>query len=326
MPDRRRVLLGLGATLATGVPLIGAGAPSTVDYDDPDAMYAALRKQPHQSLHIGGGTIDVTFADGAPGLNRDRALDWVCRSADAMTTYFGRYPVDRYQLLVIAQSTDKVGHATTFGYAGAATRIHVGTAADAATFARDWVLVHEMVHTALPDLPRRALWLQEGNATYLEPIARAQAGQLSSEEVWRQSVAGMPTGEPRPGDGGMDGTDAHQRLYWGGATFWLLAEVEIALRTSGRRMLRDAMRSVNRASGGDAVTWSPEQLMAAGDAATGTKVLATLYASFSSAPVPTDLDELFGRLGILPQRDGTVRFDDRAELADLRRRITAKGR
>ena len=167
-----------------------------------------------------------------------------------MNPYFDRYPVERHQLLVIAQPTDRVGHASTFGYAGPATRIHVGTAADAAAFARDWVLVHEMVHTALPDLPRRALWLQEGNATYIEPIARAHAGQLSEEEVWRQSLVGMPTGEPGAGDVGMDGTDAHQKLYWGGATFWLQAEIEIALRTSGRWMLRDAMRSMNRMSGG----------------------------------------------------------------------------
>jgi len=59
MPDRRSVLLGLGAVLA-------AGALAENDYDDPNAMYAALRDQPHQSLHVGGGTIDVTFADGAP--------------------------------------------------------------------------------------------------------------------------------------------------------------------------------------------------------------------------------------------------------------------
>jgi predicted metalloprotease with PDZ domain len=285
-------------------------------------MYAAFGAQPHETIRLGGGEIDVTFADGASGLARDRVLDWVRLSAKAMIVYFGRYPVDRYRLLVIAQPTDTVGHATTFGYAGSATRIHVGTAAGDAAFAKDWVLVHEMVHTALPDVPRRALWLQEGNATYIEPIARAQAGQLSLEEVWRQSLVGMPSGEPNGDKSGMDGTDSHRRLYWGGATFWLRAEVDIALQSNGRRMLRDAMRAMNRTSGGNGVTWSPEHLMAVGDEATGNNVLGKLYARFNREPVSTDLSTLFGRLGIIAQPDRTIRFDDRAELAELRRRIT----
>jgi hypothetical protein len=320
--DRRAVLIGLGATLASAAPLFAGGALPARSYDDPDLVYAALRDQRHETLHLGGGRIDVTFADGAPGLDRPRVLDWIRLSATAMLIYFGRYPVNHYRLLVIAEPTATVGHATTYGYEGSATRIHVGTNADDAAFKRDWVLVHEMVHTALPDLPRRALWLQEGDATYIEPIARAQAGQLFAEEVWRQSVVGMPGGEPRPGDGGMDGTDAHQRLYWGGATFWLQAEVDIALRTGGMRMLRDAMRAMNRLSGGDSVTWSPEHLMAVGDAATGTDVLTTLYDRFAREPVSTDLRALFGRLGVTAQPNGAIAFDDHAELASLRRRIT----
>jgi hypothetical protein len=323
LPDRRSIVLGLGAAMVVGTPLIGAAALADHNYGDPDAMYAALRDQPRLSLRIGGGTIDVTFADGAPGLNRERTLDWVRRSAIAMTVYFGRYPVDHHRLLVIAEPGDKVGHATTYGYAGPATRIHVGVTTDGDAFAQDWVLVHEMVHTALPDLPRRALWLQEGNATYIEPIARAQARQLSPEEVWRQSVAGMPTGEPVAGDNGMDGTDAHQRLYWGGATFWLRAEIAIALQTSGKRMLRDAMRGMNRASGGNGVTWSPEQLMVAGDMATGTDVLSKLYSRFAHGSVETDLATLFARLGVVRRPDGSVGFNDNAELADLRERITS---
>ncbi|MFX6815345.1 hypothetical protein ABTH42_19380, partial [Acinetobacter baumannii] len=83
--------------------------------------------------------------------------------------YFGRWPIKSYGLLVVDQPGDKVGHATTYGFAGSATRIFVGHDADVAAFDRDWILVHEMMHAALPNLPRRALWLQEGSATWLEP-------------------------------------------------------------------------------------------------------------------------------------------------------------
>ncbi|MBN9940398.1 hypothetical protein JND29_15055, partial [Listeria monocytogenes] len=85
----------------------------------------ALRGQPGQQLKIGGGTINLVFADGAPGLARAPVLAWVRTAAMALTAYFGRSPVSDYGLLVIVEPGDRVGHATTFGYAGSATRIHV---------------------------------------------------------------------------------------------------------------------------------------------------------------------------------------------------------
>lgn len=57
-------------------------------------VYAALRTQAHATLEVGGGRINVVFADEAPGLDRDRALRWIRRSAEAVATYFGRFPVD----------------------------------------------------------------------------------------------------------------------------------------------------------------------------------------------------------------------------------------
>jgi hypothetical protein len=68
MPDRRSTLLGLGAAMTAGVPLICARSLPDQSCIDPGAMYAALREQTHQTLRIGGGTIDVTFADGAAEL------------------------------------------------------------------------------------------------------------------------------------------------------------------------------------------------------------------------------------------------------------------
>ncbi|MBV2150098.1 hypothetical protein KRZ98_17790 [Sphingobium sp. AS12] len=319
--DRRGMILGLGAAAVALTTVAGAiGIPS---YDDPDDMYAALRAQPALSLAERGGTIRLVFADGAPLLDRERVTAWVRRAATAVTAYFDRFPVRDYGLLVIAQRGDRVGHATTFGYAGSATRIHVGTDATEQAFAEDWVLIHEMAHTALPDLPRRALWLQEGNATYVEPIARALARQIPASEVWRQAVLGMPKGEPGPADAGMDGTHAWGRLYWGGATFWLLAEIAVDQASKGTRSLRDALRRINRESGGNIVDWTAEQMMAVGDAAIGQNILSGLYARFAETRIATDLPELFDRLGIRLDASGGLRFDDMAPLADLRRRITA---
>lgn len=318
--DRRTLLLGAGAVIA-GAATIG-GAAATPSYDNPDDMYEALRQQPGETLTFGASEIRLVFADGAPNVDRDAVRSWVRDAATATIAYFGQYPVRRHGVLVIAEPGAKVGHATTFGHEGSATRIHVGTGATRQAFRKDWILVHEIVHTALPDQPRRALWLQEGNATYVEPIARALSGQLSAEAVWRDSVVGMPKGAPVHSDTGLDGTSEWGRLYWGGATFWLLAEIAIYRDTGGRHSLRDAMRRINRESGGNTADWSPEQTMSVGDAAVGSRTLRTLYTRFAERGFDGDLGAVFRQLGVVTDGQGRIRFDDHAPLAELRRRIT----
>src|SRR5258708_12201474 len=91
----------------------------------------------------------------------------------------------------------------------------------------DWTITHEFVHLAFASLPDNQHWMEEGLATYVEPIARAQAGQLSSEQVWRGMVLGMPQGEPKRGDRGLDWTLSWGRTYSGGALFCLCAAVPI---------------------------------------------------------------------------------------------------
>lgn len=311
--------------LASGwLALILGGAASSAEpaYADGASIYAALRGQPDARLAIGGAAIDVTFADGGVGLDRQLVLDWVKASARAVTVYFGKFPVSRVGLLIVADDGGEVRTGTTFGYAGSAIRIHVGRRATAASLQHDWILVHEMTHLALPNIPRRSLWLQEGNATYVEPIARAQAGQLDAPSVWRWTLKGLASGQARPDAGGLDGTRDHDRIYWGGAAFWLRADIMIQQRTHGAMGLQTALRAINHRSGGNGVEWSVEQMLAVGDAATGGRELRDLYAELRDSAHPIDVPALFRDLGIA-LRGEEVLFDDSAPLAAIRRQITA---
>jgi hypothetical protein len=307
--------------LALGSALPSGAAPSD-RYGDADAVYAALREQPHTRLAFGGGQIDVVFADGATGLDRGPVLRWIGTSAQAVTTYFGRFPVAHVGILVIADDGARISAGATYGFGDSAIRIAVGRAANDAVFKDDWVLVHEMTHLALPTVPRRSVWLLEGNATYVEPIARAQAGQLDPTVVWHWALEGMPKGLPQPGDQGLDHTPTWGRTYWGGALFWLLADIRINQQTHDRLGVQDALRAINRKSGGIVARWSVDEVAAAGDRATGTDVLASLYAQMKGMPVTIDLKNLFVELGVA-ERDGKIVFDDHARLAEIRRRITA---
>ena len=170
-------------------------------------------------MEVGGGRINVVFADGAHGIDRERALRWVRRSSEAVATYFGRFPVDEVGVLVVASAGDRVVTCTTYGYGNSAIRMQVGRDVTDAAYSEDWVLVHEMAHLALPKVPRRNAWLLEGNATYVNPIARAQTGHVDHESVWRWSMRDMPKGLPVHGDFGLDNTPTWGRKYWGGAIF-----------------------------------------------------------------------------------------------------------
>lgn len=286
------------------------------------ARAQTARAAPDAQIQMGGGAIDIVYSDGAAGLDRALIQDWIRTSAQAVTTYFGRFPVSHVRLVVIANDGGRVG-GTTFGFGGGSLiRLNVGRSADAAALKRDWVLVHEMTHLALPQLPRSGLWLQEGNATYVEPIARAQAGQMGAAEVWKWTIDEMSGGQPKPGDGGLDATRDHRRVYWGGAAFWLVADVRIRERTHNRIGVQAALQAINRKSGGNTADWTMDQVMAAGDAATGGTELADLYTQMGKTGSPVDIDALLVQLGVGLQGNKVV-FDDAAPLAAIRRQITA---
>ena len=286
-------------------------------------LYAALERLPATPVEVRGATLRVAFADDGFDLPRARLLDWVRRGAEAVAVYYDGFPVRDYRLLIEPVDGRRVAGGTTWAWRGPASRVSVGRMADEAVLAHDWVLVHEMVHTALPLLDRRHHWLEEGIASYVEPLARAQAGQLSEAQVWAQFVGGMPLGLPQDGDEGLDRTHTWARTYWGGALFCLLADVAIREESGGRAGLREALRAIAKDSRGMADEWPIERVLAAGDAATGTGVLTRLYATHASAAVSPDLPALWRALGVVAQESAEPRFDDSAPLAAIRRSLTA---
>ncbi len=180
---------------------------------------------------------------------------------------------------------------------------------------------HEMVHLAFPSVEERHHWIEEGSATYVEPIARVKVGQLTPVQIWRDMVRDMPLGLPDAGDQGLDHTHTWGRTYWGGAIFCLFADVGIRKSTNNTKGLQDALRGINHEGGSIEVEWPLERALELGDRATGTKTLMDLYRQMASKPVAVDLPDLWKQLGVSSSQ-GTVTFDDRAPLAEIRAAIT----
>jgi hypothetical protein len=282
-----------------------------------------------QVIHDGGATIQIDFAPGPLDLPLSRVVEWVHQAALAVRTYYGRYPVARARILIVPSAgRHGVLRGTTWGNVGgfpAFTRMVLGEHTIVQELTDDWTMTHELVHTALPSLADEHHWLEEGSATYIEPIARVQAGTLSPEKIWTDMVRDMHKGEPGSGDEGLDQTHTWGRTYWGGAIFCLVADVTIREQTKNRKGLQDALRAVVAAGGTIDKEWPISRVLAIGDQATGTAVLTDLYAKSGKSPSPVDLDQLWQRLGIHNEQ-GKVSFDDHAPLAAIRKKITAPER
>jgi hypothetical protein len=325
-----KVRLGSALFRALAAAILGTGiaGAQVSDGAQDDALvgnffpYRAFEKLPSTRIDVGGGTLYVAFGAGELQLPHETVLAWVTRSVRAVAGYFGRLPDSNARLLIVPATGSGIRGGTTYGYRGAASRIQIGHDTTESQLARDWVLVHELVHHGLPNLEDEHHWMEEGLATYLEPIARAQAGELSVEKVWEDMLKGLPHGLPQPGDEGLDHTHTWGRTYWGGALFYLLADIEIRRRTDNRHGLQDALRAIVASGGNISQSWPVEKVLATGDEATGTRVLTELYDQMKDKPVNVNLTELWRRLGV-SMRDETVGFDDTAPLTPIRRAITA---
>jgi hypothetical protein len=313
-----------GLHFVTGLPRVAPDAyEGRLEFMD-GTPYAVFTPEAPARLEIGGGEIEWVLMPGELPVPRESVERWIADSARAVAAYYGRFPVPRVALLVSPPGAGRGGGGgSTMGYGSAAIRIGVGRRIEEG---RDWVLVHEMVHLGLPNLGSDERWMEEGLATYAEPVARCRVGQLAAADVWSGFVAQMPEGLPGPGDEGLDhlavvdGRQRWGRTYWGGALFWLLADVALIEKTEGRVGLEDVLAGVLEGGGDIRVRWDVERLLDVADRVAGAPVLKELYGRMALAPGTTDLNALWVRLGV--RREGhTLSLDDDAPQAWVRRRI-----
>jgi hypothetical protein len=274
------------------------------------------------TILIGNSRIDVVIEPGDLQASKEDLLKWVHWAAESVTTYYGRFPVPHLSLRIVPTDGRGVRGGRTFGRQdGGFITIRVGSETDFTYLAKDWMLTHEMVHLSFPSMADSHHWIEEGIATYVEPIARVRAKHFDANEMWFEVVRDMHQGLPAPGDEGLDNTHTWGRTYWGGALFCLLGDVEIHRETGNKKGLDDALRGILDAGGDIRRDWDIEKALKVGDQATGVPVLQNLYAKMKDQPYSVDLPALWQQLGI-ERDDDKVIFSDTASLAKIREAIT----
>jgi hypothetical protein len=281
--------------------------------------------QPDVMMQVPGGEIQITLPDKQLNVSSPDLLEWVRSSADAVVQYYGHFPVPHLTLRIRVGRRKGVTRGVTYPKNGGLINVAVGPGTDIDDLKDDWVLTHEMIHLAFPSMADNHHWIEEGIATYVEPLARARVGHFPVAEVWKQFILNMPKGQPAAGDRGLDNTPTWGRTYWGGAMFCLVADVQIHERTRNRKGLQDSLRAILKHGGVISKDWDIEKAFAIGDHATGTHVLQSLYQEMRDKPAPVDLDRLWLKLGVA-LKSGDVVFDDNAADAAIRKAIVSPPR
>jgi hypothetical protein len=283
-------------------------------------LFAVSAGEMNSTILVGGSRLDIVVEKGRFDISKDGLLDWIRSGAESVATYYGHFPVPRVLIRITPTEGRGVRHGMTFGKGGGLITIRVGAETSQEDFRTDWMLTHEMVHLAFPSVPEEHHWIEEGIATYVEPIARVRANHMEVSEMWYELVRDLHQGLPAAGDEGLDHTHTWGRTYWGGALFCLLADVEIHRQTQNKKGLDDALRGILEDGGNISQDWELEKALSMGDRATGVPVLTTLYGKMKDRPFDVDLDALWKQLGV--ERNGKgVLFDDTAPLAATRKAI-----
>jgi hypothetical protein len=264
--------------------------------------------------------VDLAILEGTFEVPRSDLVEWVRRTTQMIAGYWDGFTSQRTLVALLPTAGRRgVGYGRSVPGGGATVMLQVGERSSLADLQDDWVLPHEFVHTGMPFLRGNGMWFMEGAATYVEPVMRARAGWKKEADVWREWIENMPRGLPAL-DSGLEGGSA----YWGGALFFLLADIEIRRATGGVQGLEDCFRGVLRRSGPRMPTerWSVADYVARCDAALGAPLMAGMMAKYVGTSNRVDLEALWQQLGV--RLDGnTVATDDAAPLAAIRKLIVA---
>src|SRR5260370_41753601 len=103
-----------------------------------------------ERVDVGGSTLDVSIDSDQFELGRTPLLDWVARSAKAVTAYFGRFPVAHARVRITVSQFGRISNGVSFGDGGAHCRVSVGQHAPLKDLYSHVELPPQLVHSCFP--------------------------------------------------------------------------------------------------------------------------------------------------------------------------------
>lgn len=313
--DGDRYRIAATDVFRAGSIVFGTFTRTTVDVPAPGTLAAGTDDTVAIDLAILGEPMTASVTE---------LTEWVAYSARAVSEFWRGFPVERPLVLLVPVTARSVTYGRVGLNAGITIPILVGRNTDPADLYQDWVLIHEMLHLGSPFMRDTGAWLNEGIATFYEPIVRMRAGWKTRDEVWQEWIEWMPNGLRAMGEVGLEDAEGGG-IYWGGALFLLLAEIEVRQRTNLELGIEDCLRDIRDAGGTTETRWSTFDFVQLCDATFGGMTVSSLMLNHLGPGTPPDLDALWAELGVSMAEDGTIAYDDSAPLAAVREAILSGG-
>jgi hypothetical protein len=270
----------------------------------------------------GTSRLDVEAPDGRFALSRRERKAWIARGAAAVSAFYGGFPAEHVRIVLqpVAGRDSVVFGKVHSDDRGSTMVLFVGTNLLPTALDSDWVLVHELFHLGFPSLRGEGTWLEEGLATYAEPLIRGRAGMLTEEQGWAEVIRDMPLGVELCETRGLEHFQDIREVYWGGAVVALLADVTARRRGPDAPGLEQALRAMVSEGWDSRRFVMPSEAIAMVDTKLGAPILSSLAAAHADHGSPVPLDAVLSELGIERQGTGVLLHDD-AKLAAIRRAI-----
>jgi hypothetical protein len=256
---------------------------------------------------------------------------WLTTAASAAARVTGRLADERVLVIVVPErpSHEPVhfGMATRGG--GSALLLLVASNAELDELREDWVAVHELCHLLHPFVARDQAWLSEGLATYYQEVLRVRAGLIPEREAWRKIYEGSLRGRNSSGSlaqvcARVSESHDYPTVYWAGAAFALMADVELRRRSAGKRSLDDVMTGLSACCAREQRPQRAEVVLARMDELAGSPVFSELATRWVHGPKLPELEPLYEQLG-LRVADGRAEENGSAEHAWIRAAIMSGG-
>lgn len=273
---------------------------------------------------IGGGEarLELITLDADIAVDSATVRRWVRETARAVSDFYGGFPVQR-AMLALAPVPGRRGvlRGKVLPESNPGIALLIGERSRVENLYADWILTHELFHLGFPSFAHEGKWLDEGIATYFEPLIRARQGWLSERDVWAEFFTHMHKGLSVLERDGLQRPRGVRGMYWAGATVCLLADIQVHQASDGEKSLQQGVRALLRAGGDATRVWRLAEAVATIDRELGGPVLANLGARYAKPGSSVPLERVFRELGVI-WTGSDIRFDDTAPLAPIRRSIT----
>lgn len=285
------------------------------------------------TLEHGGRRLDLQISNQFEPAIQQNILAWTGFISDALLQVYGRWPRQRWQILVTpasASSDDPIPWAQV--HREEINRVEFFTATQATTdsLQRAWTGYHELAHLLIPYQGWGGAWFSEGLASYYQNILQARVGILTEQQMWQKLYEGFQRGR---GDAKFEGQPLHSvssnlrqeggfmRVYWSGAWYFLAADVRLRQQSGGRHTLDQALDRLNECCGEQQM--SAPQIVQQLDQLNRVLLFQPLFEDVNASLQVPPYEPIFASLGI-SVADGQVQLQTEGPGARLRRQMVVR--